>query len=531
MSTPSNTTNINCGVLGHIDSGKTSICRVLSQITSTASLDKHPQSRERGITLDLGFSSFMLPQCGDHLSSTQVTLIDCPGHASLIRTVLGGARIMDLCLLIIDAQKGFQVQTAECLVIAEIVTSRLVVVVNKIDLIDKDQMSKFKSDMEKRLRSTLLKTSFRDRTPIVFISTQCMDGVTAVSEAIQEIFKDRPPRDPKGPLHIAYDHAFSIKGQGTVLTGTVLSGSIKRGQTVFFPYTLDAGEVRSIEKFKQKVDFAIQGDRIGICVPGISPEDERGDIYGNREELICDNKVVFVVDRVRYYKLGIDNGSKLHISFGHTHCMGTIYLFRRSDQQCNGSIVNVNTQQASLLDQLRHRSHAISDAALVHCRFELVNDVSAIPFDEVLYCLVLLAKPIKFLPGAAMIASKLDLDDEYPGCRLALYGVHIPFPEEVLRSRVLRTKRKEAVVDRTHTDSTTYLIRGFLKKGSSDPDRFINRIIFHSDSGISGKIVSTFGKSGLLRAEFQEPLPDKSIGTKVILDIDKPALAKIIDSH
>jgi ribosomal protein L35AE/L33A len=86
-------------------------------------------------------------------------------------------------------------------------------------------------------------------------------------------------------------------------------------------------------------------------------------------------------------------------------------------------------------------------------------------------------------------------------------------------------------VDRTHTDSTTYLIRGFLKKGSSDPDRFINRIIVHSDSGISGKIVSTFGKSGLLRAEFQEPLPDKSIGTKVILDIDKPALAKIIDSH
>lgn len=92
------TLNFNIGVLGHVDSGKTSLARALSSTASTAAFDKNPQSRERGITLDLGFSSFTV-DCPDHLrdgggqqpyDSLQFTLVDCPGHASLIRTIIGG---------------------------------------------------------------------------------------------------------------------------------------------------------------------------------------------------------------------------------------------------------------------------------------------------------------------------------------------------------------------------------------------------------------------------------------------------------
>jgi selenocysteine-specific elongation factor len=89
--------NFNVGVLGHVDSGKTSLAKALSTVASTACFDKNPQSRERGITLDLGFSSFQigLPQhlrraCDDDESLVQFTLVDCPGHASLIRTIIGG---------------------------------------------------------------------------------------------------------------------------------------------------------------------------------------------------------------------------------------------------------------------------------------------------------------------------------------------------------------------------------------------------------------------------------------------------------
>lgn len=135
--------NINVGVLGHVDSGKTTLCRALSTKASTASFDKNPQSQERGITLDLGFSSFtMLPNHHFQSSSTsppigliQVTLVDCPGHASLIKTIISGAQVIDMMILVIDITKGIQTQTAECLIIGEITCSQMVVVLNKIDLL------------------------------------------------------------------------------------------------------------------------------------------------------------------------------------------------------------------------------------------------------------------------------------------------------------------------------------------------------------------------------------------------------------
>lgn len=124
--------NVNVGVLGHVDSGKTSLVRALSTVLSTAALDKvsrdgsrqrplttpqSPQSRDRGITLDLGFSAFTSP-APPHLqaagySQLNVTLVDCPGHASLIRTIIGGAQIIELVVLVINATEGIQTQTAE----------------------------------------------------------------------------------------------------------------------------------------------------------------------------------------------------------------------------------------------------------------------------------------------------------------------------------------------------------------------------------------------------------------------------------
>ena len=111
-------------------SGKTSLAKALSTTASTAAFDKNPQSKERGITLDLGFSSFQVDS-PDHIKDkyekTQYTLVDCPGHASLIRTIIGGAQIIDLMILVVDIIKGVQTQTAECLVIGEITCSTMMV--------------------------------------------------------------------------------------------------------------------------------------------------------------------------------------------------------------------------------------------------------------------------------------------------------------------------------------------------------------------------------------------------------------------
>ncbi|KAF6087918.1 eukaryotic elongation factor, selenocysteine-tRNA specific [Phyllostomus discolor] len=168
--------NVNVGVLGHIDSGKTALARALSTTASTAAFDKQPQSRERGITLDLGFSCFSVPlparlrlaipapdlalEAGRDLSESelQVTLVDCPGHASLIRTIIGGAQIIDLMMLVIDVTKGMQTQSAECLVIGQIACQKLIVVLNKVDLLAEGKRQAAIDKMTKKMQKTLQNT-------------------------------------------------------------------------------------------------------------------------------------------------------------------------------------------------------------------------------------------------------------------------------------------------------------------------------------------------------------------------------------
>ena len=239
-------------------SGKTTLAKSLSTIASTAAFDKNPQSKERGITLDLGFSSFQVDS-PSHISEKyekiQYTLVDCPGHgehkkyinkalknfiflyvfsASLIRTIIGGAQIIDLMILVVDIVKGMQTQTAECLVIGEITCSKMMVVLNKVDLIPESKRESAIQKMVKKMSMTLSKTRFKDAV-IVPVSAK-IGGSENVSNSENIGIPDLigklkemtflPSRDPSGPFIFAVDHCFGIKGQGTVMTGTVLSGSI-----------------------------------------------------------------------------------------------------------------------------------------------------------------------------------------------------------------------------------------------------------------------------------------------------------------
>lgn len=181
------TLNFNIGVLGHVDSGKTSLAKALSTVASTACFDKNPQSKERGITLDLGFSSFTI-QSNETLQKlgydyVQYTLVDCPGHASLIKTIIGGAQIIDMMLLVIDIQKGVQTQTAECLIIGEICCDRLLVVLNKLDLVEESKRAVTIDKMTKRLLKTLENTKF---------ANSCVIAVAANKQTVSNFSRLMP---------------------------------------------------------------------------------------------------------------------------------------------------------------------------------------------------------------------------------------------------------------------------------------------------------------------------------------------------
>jgi selenocysteine-specific elongation factor len=255
--------NINIGVLGHVDSGKTSLVKALSTALSTAALDKHPESQRRGITLDLGFSSFImdipvhLKQLISPDHKLQFTLVDCPGHASLIRTIIGGAQIIDMIVLVVDINKGIQTQTAECIVLGEITTEKIIIVLNKVDLIPEEQKEARIAKMKNRIQKVFSMTKFPN--PIIILTAAAVGGekVAAVGsvkdmvhgvqsqsvethgvdkllEAIQQNI-ELPKRNKNGPFYYAIDHCFAIKGHGTVLTGTVLRGSVGINSMIELP--------------------------------------------------------------------------------------------------------------------------------------------------------------------------------------------------------------------------------------------------------------------------------------------------------
>ena len=335
--------NINIGILGHVDSGKTSLSRALATCFSTAALDKNPQSKARGITLDLGFSSFMAPApphftaALPHVSQVQVTLVDCPGHASLIRTIIGGAQIIDMMLLVIDVNKLIQTQTAECIVIGEILTDNLVIALNKVDLIPEAQRAQKIEKVIAGLKSAFAPTRFKSPVMIpvsarvgggddVAAADITTLGISDLAEALMRCAVV-PARSPKEPFLFAVDHCFPIKGQGTVMTGTVLRGSIKIGDEVEVPELSMSRRVKSMQKFKQPSQAAMQGDRVGICVTQFDPALLERGFACAPGSLAALQSFIMPVNLVKYFKLPAMSKQKFHFTIGHSTVVGSVLFF------------------------------------------------------------------------------------------------------------------------------------------------------------------------------------------------------------
>jgi selenocysteine-specific elongation factor len=202
---------VHIGLFGHIDSGKTAITAVLSEFISTAGIDAHPQSKERGITIDLGFTSLILEEY-------LITLVDGPGHADLIKISASSVEIIDCALIVIDITKGPQIQTGEHLIMIESLDIKdVIVVLNKIDL--------FKGDLEaevKKIREFFKSTSYGSDIPIFPVSAKNQLGFENLKKGILEKVKALDiKRNYEGSVIIPIDHHFLIKGRGAVITGTI----------------------------------------------------------------------------------------------------------------------------------------------------------------------------------------------------------------------------------------------------------------------------------------------------------------------
>ena len=476
--------NVNVGVLGHVDSGKTSFCRVVTQIKSTAALDKNPQSKERGITLDLGLSSFSLPP------DLQVTLVDCPGHAGLIRAVLGAAQIIDLCLLIVDATKGFQTQTAECVVLAEVACDKLIVVLNKVDLFDASVREAEVAKMVTKIQKTLAATKF-GIVEVVAISTVTSEGIPKLLDCLSLALNSPVRLGVKDKFQLLYDHCFQVKGQGTVLTGTVIAGAVKVGDMVDVA-GFGAKKVKGLQVFKQPVLHAIQGDRVGVCVTGLDPDGvERGLMTMASDPAPSLEYIVCSCESIRYFKLDINSKAKFHVTIGHSTVMA-VAMFFKGDRSFS-------------LDTQYSYSEGIVGSDLVLLKLET---------------------PVLYPPGCLYLASKLDLDIHSPGCRLAFNGKVLRALSEadVQKLCIIKTKEKCGTVER-NDGSGKYIVKGLLKK-DSDISKLIGQRVKHV-SGAQGMIDGPFGKSGRVRVSFDTIPENIKIDENVTLQLVKRVSIKL----
>jgi selenocysteine-specific elongation factor len=253
------------GTAGHIDHGKTALVKALTGVDA----DRLPEEKRRGITIDLGFAPLSLEGVGT------VGVIDVPGHEDFVRSMLVGASGIDLGLLVVAADEGVMPQTREHLLILELLRiPQIVIAVTKCDLVDDEWLGLVRSDVLALFDESPLPTP-----RVVSCSSRTLAGLDELRGVLSERLANGKPRGSDDLFRMPVDRAFTIKGTGTVVTGTVWSGELPIDASVFVLPSGKPARARRIEQHGKSADVARAGGRAAIALAGLDVSDvSRGSV-------------------------------------------------------------------------------------------------------------------------------------------------------------------------------------------------------------------------------------------------------------
>jgi selenocysteine-specific elongation factor len=259
--------NFIIGTAGHIDHGKTELIKALTGIDT----DRLKEEKERGISIELGFADIVLP------GGLTAGVVDVPGHEHFVKNMLAGATGFDMVLLVVAADDGVMPQTIEHLAIVDLLgVEDGVVVITKADLVDEDMLELVKEDVAGAVAGTAL-----EEVEMVVTSSRTGQGLDELREAILRVADRVRMRDSEGPFRLPVDRVFTLKGIGTVITGTLWEGSVADGDEAVIQPAGRKVRVRNIQVHGDDVERAYAGQRVALNLPGISTEEiERGDVIG-----------------------------------------------------------------------------------------------------------------------------------------------------------------------------------------------------------------------------------------------------------
>ena len=277
-------THVNVGTIGHVDHGKTTttaaITKMFGQFVDYADIDKAPEERERGITINTAHVEY-------ETETRHYAHVDCPGHADYVKNMITGAAQMDGAILVVSAADGPMPQTREHILLSrQVGVPKIVVFMNKCDQVDDPELLDL---VEMEIRELLNEYNFDgDNAPVVKGSAlKALEGNEADVQAIKDLiaavdeYIDAPERDTDKPFLMSIEDVFTISGRGTVVTGRVERGELKINDEVEIVGLRDTQKtvVTGIEMFRKSLDSAMAGDNAGALLRGISREQvERGQV-------------------------------------------------------------------------------------------------------------------------------------------------------------------------------------------------------------------------------------------------------------
>ena len=306
------------GTAGHIDHGKTSLIKALTGVNT----DRLKEEKIRGITIELGFASLTLP------SGQRIGIVDVPGHERFVRHMLAGASGMDLVALIIAADEGVMPQTREHLEICQLLNvKRGLVVLTKIDMVEEEWLELVEEDVRNFLAGTFL-----DGAPIIRFSALTGQGKTALLETLGKLCADIQPKPVTGIFRLPVDRVFTIKGFGTVVTGTAISGRVRVGDLVeVYPPQFKA-RVRNIQVHDENVEEALAGSRTAINLQGIDKLDlERGMVVATPEALLASQRLDARLDILPSAIRPLKNRREVRLHTGTSEELATVILLSQDE--------------------------------------------------------------------------------------------------------------------------------------------------------------------------------------------------------
>jgi selenocysteine-specific elongation factor len=298
------------GTAGHIDHGKTSLIKLFTGIDT----DRLKEEKIRGMTTDLGFTHFRLP------NGNIVGIIDVPGHERFIKTMVAGAYCIDLVIFVVASDEGIMPQTVEHMYILNLLgVTRGIVVLTKTDLVEREWVDFIKEEVR-----NFVKGSFLENSPIIPISSKTGEGKDELIKLINIISEEIENRECSGIFRLPIDRIFTIRGFGTIVTGTVIDGEVSINDSVEILPKRIVTKVRGIEIYNEKSTHSSAGFRTAINLKGVEKSIiERGDILAHpdiiRPSLILDVSI-------NALNKSIKNNSIINFHIGTSKNIGRIVL-------------------------------------------------------------------------------------------------------------------------------------------------------------------------------------------------------------